>query len=241
MDRRYSISDASRQIEVENHVLRYWEEELGLAIERNNKGHRFYKESDIHTLKIIKDLKEQGFQLKAIKLLMPDLERVRSMGPQEIYQLREELNQQVMNEEEPASSSENISSMQVVSNNTSVQGKRTSEEKFRQFEKMLRQMITSIVNENEKVSEERICKEVSTRLMKEMDYIVREREEIQEKQTALLKQILEEVKSSTAANNTISVATLPAPTPKKFRSVNGGKTSRRDRKTKKGKLFAKTV
>ena len=39
MDRRYSISDASRQIEVENHVLRYWEEELGLAIERNNKGH----------------------------------------------------------------------------------------------------------------------------------------------------------------------------------------------------------
>ena len=163
------------------------------------------------------------------------------MGPQEIYQLREELNQQVMNEEEPASSNENISSMQVVSNNTSVQGKRTSEEKFRQFEKMLRQMITSIVNENEKVSEERICKEVSTRLMKEMDYIVREREEIQEKQTALLKQILEEVKSSTAANNTISVATLPAPTPKKFRSVNGGKTSRRERKTKKGKLFAKTV
>ena len=47
MEKRYSISDASRQVEVENHVLRYWEEELALPIERNTKGHRFYKEGDI--------------------------------------------------------------------------------------------------------------------------------------------------------------------------------------------------
>ena len=41
MEKRFSISDASRQVEVENHVLRYWEEELMLPIERNAKGHRF--------------------------------------------------------------------------------------------------------------------------------------------------------------------------------------------------------
>lgn len=32
MEKRYSISDASRQVEVENHVLRYWEEELALCL-----------------------------------------------------------------------------------------------------------------------------------------------------------------------------------------------------------------
>ena len=65
---------------------------------------------------------------------------------------------------------------------------------MKQFESMLRHMISHIINENEKISEERICEAVSTRLMKEMDYIMREKEEVQDKQTALLQQILEEVK-----------------------------------------------
>ena len=43
MEKRYSISDASRQVEVENHVLRYWEEELALPIERNTKGTDFIR------------------------------------------------------------------------------------------------------------------------------------------------------------------------------------------------------
>ena len=36
----YLISDASRKVDVEVHVLRYWEEELELAIPRNEMGHR---------------------------------------------------------------------------------------------------------------------------------------------------------------------------------------------------------
>ncbi len=41
METRYSISDTAKQLEVEAHVLRYWEVELGLHIERNAQGHRF--------------------------------------------------------------------------------------------------------------------------------------------------------------------------------------------------------
>ena len=33
------ISEAAKQVEVETHVLRYWEEELQLPIKRNNMGH----------------------------------------------------------------------------------------------------------------------------------------------------------------------------------------------------------
>ena len=57
MDKRYSISDASKQVLVENHVLRYWEEELDMNISRNSQGHRYYTERDIAVLKAIKDLK----------------------------------------------------------------------------------------------------------------------------------------------------------------------------------------
>ena len=35
----YLISDASRKVDVEAHVLRYWEEELELRICRNEQGH----------------------------------------------------------------------------------------------------------------------------------------------------------------------------------------------------------
>ena len=98
MEKGYMISDASKMLEVENHVLRYWEEELELPIPRNELGHRFYRDSEIKLLRTVKDLKEQGFQLKAIKKLLPDLERVENMDPQMLYQLREELNGEVLRE-----------------------------------------------------------------------------------------------------------------------------------------------
>lgn len=69
-DTIYYISEASKKVEVEPHVLRYWEEELNLAIGRNEMGHRCYTGKDIETLRRIKALKEQGLQLKAIRLVL---------------------------------------------------------------------------------------------------------------------------------------------------------------------------
>lgn len=34
-EKRYIISDASKMLNVESHVLRYWEEELAINIPRN--------------------------------------------------------------------------------------------------------------------------------------------------------------------------------------------------------------
>lgn len=63
----YFISDASKQVDVESHVLRYWEDELELEIPRNDMGHRYYTEYHIRLFRQIKELKEKGYQLKAIK------------------------------------------------------------------------------------------------------------------------------------------------------------------------------
>ena len=63
----YLISDASKKVDVESHVLRYWEDELELAIPRNEMGHRYYTEAHIRLFQQIKELKEKGYQLKAIK------------------------------------------------------------------------------------------------------------------------------------------------------------------------------
>lgn len=66
------ISDAAKEVKVESHVLRYWEEELHLPIKRNELGHRYYTEEDVERFKEIKDLKERGLQLKAIKMILRD-------------------------------------------------------------------------------------------------------------------------------------------------------------------------
>lgn len=70
---RYMISEAAKQVNMETHVLRHWEEELGLTIGRTEMGHRYYTEEDIRLFNCIKELKEQGMLLKELKELIPDM------------------------------------------------------------------------------------------------------------------------------------------------------------------------
>lgn len=67
---RYMISDAANLVHVEAHVLRYWEEELELTVPRNEMGHRYYTRENIQEFQRIKDLKEKGYQLKAIRMIL---------------------------------------------------------------------------------------------------------------------------------------------------------------------------
>ena len=64
---RYLISDAAKKVDVESHVLRYWEEELELNIPRNEMGYRYYTDYHIRLFRRVKELKEKGYQLKAIE------------------------------------------------------------------------------------------------------------------------------------------------------------------------------
>ena len=91
MEKRYFISDASKLVDVESHVLRYWEEELLIDIPRNEMGHRCYTDFHIKLLKNIKELKEQGFQLKAIKMLLPELMEGKEVTSDRLEKMKEEM------------------------------------------------------------------------------------------------------------------------------------------------------
>lgn len=69
-EKRYIISDASKMLDVESHVLRYWEEELDIKIPRNEMGHRYYTENHINLLKNVRDLKKQGYGLRTIRMMI---------------------------------------------------------------------------------------------------------------------------------------------------------------------------
>ena len=55
---------------VEPHVLRYWEEELELPIERDAQGKRCYTRKDVERLREIKFWKDKGMQLRAVKEIL---------------------------------------------------------------------------------------------------------------------------------------------------------------------------
>ena len=75
---RFMISEAAKQVNVESHVLRYWEEELDLTIGRTEMGHRYYTKDDIQLFCCIKKLKNEGMLLKDLKPLIPELKEKKS-------------------------------------------------------------------------------------------------------------------------------------------------------------------
>ena len=69
----YSISEVAEMFDVNQSLLRYWEKELHLNIPRNEFGYRYYLDKHIELFMQIHEMKEGGFQLKAIKtLISPD-------------------------------------------------------------------------------------------------------------------------------------------------------------------------
>ena len=101
-ENKYTISEAARLLSVENHVLRYWEEELELKIPRNELGHRYYREEEIQLLHCIKELKNKGFQLKAVKEVLPDLEQKKLIDIHKLLITQEELENQELEQLEQA-------------------------------------------------------------------------------------------------------------------------------------------
>ena len=73
----FMISEAAKRVNVETHVLRYWEEELELTIGRTEMGHRYYTEDDVRLFNCIKELKEQGMLLKDLKEVIPEMIQAR--------------------------------------------------------------------------------------------------------------------------------------------------------------------
>ncbi|MDY4694132.1 MAG: MerR family transcriptional regulator [Blautia sp.] len=76
MEQRYTVTQASEILGIKAYVLRYWEEELELRINRNEQGHRYYTGYDITLFANIRELKNRGLQLRAIKEVLPKISQI---------------------------------------------------------------------------------------------------------------------------------------------------------------------
>ncbi|NLP16336.1 MAG: MerR family transcriptional regulator [Clostridiales bacterium] len=181
-DVRYMISEASKRVGVESHTLRYWEEELDLPIGRNEMGHRYYKDSDIELLKTIMKLKEQGFQLKAIKMLLPKLNQLDSMDSHTMVKLKNELNGKVIemwkDDNDNTQEQEERTSLITSDNNHEIDA--NPQDKMGQFKAIMNQIIKSALKENNTELSGEISSNVTEAVVKEMSFLMRLQEEKEE-------------------------------------------------------------
>lgn len=186
MENYLLISDAAKEVKVESHVLRYWEEELHLPIKRNELGHRYYTSEDVERFRQIKSMKEKGLQLKAIKLILkngklnviPESEAIRNDASDEIGQGAAQLSMpiNIVNSREMRSE-ESEKSIDMVA-------EESKEEKAQRLQWLLRQLIRETLQENN----QDLCSEIKESVVKELDYQFRTQEEREEERERLREQ-----------------------------------------------------
>lgn len=223
---RYMIKEAARKLFVEPHVLRYWEEELNMNIKRNEMGHRYYTEEDIHILRQVRDLKSKGLQLKAIKTFLQsgqNSEEMKNMimAAQKETQMKasEELNETVREEsaveeaarekpvtektdyEEPAVEKPAIDETVpvVVEDKAPII---TNQDKMEQFQIIMNRIIGNAIRENNKMIGQAAGQQVTETVVKQMHSMGAEHEAKEEERFQRLDATIRElqkVRMETAA------------------------------------------
>lgn len=193
----YQITDAAKKVNVESHVLRYWEDELKLPIERNKQGHRLYTEEDLNRFLYIKELKKEGLQLRAIRVRIHKAEDWAKAGnPDKGYEERAEREQ---GQNEKAQEEGNIELLDCKEQSGQDEGKRylyapgdelmriqvkdheeDRQEKALKLCMMLQQMVGQAVKKENKEMMLEMKKCVAETVSKEMDYQFRMQEQREE-------------------------------------------------------------
>lgn len=175
------ISEVAQLLKVESHVLRYWEDELGLKIKRNEFGHRCYTQKDIQFLLQVKEWKDKGYPLKAIKSFLcgpSDNLIPMPVSQTQSYASGAAASQSTTTSQEAAASQGTMT----VHTASAPAGRPTlsPDQKMEQFQSILNRIVSNAIRENNVALGQEVGAHVSERVLKEMDYLMRTQEEVLE-------------------------------------------------------------
>jgi DNA-binding transcriptional MerR regulator len=69
---KYSITELSEALHITDHTLRFYEKEFGLNIPKDSRGRRYYTTEFANLMYQIKEMRDQGLELKAIRKVLED-------------------------------------------------------------------------------------------------------------------------------------------------------------------------
>lgn len=201
----YLINEVAKEVHVESHVLRYWEEELDIPITRNKQGHRVYTEEDIRRFVRIKNLKDQGLQLKAVKLVLNQLQesegseehmkqdnpfaqkqltKINKGGEVKVIQIKE---MKSLDKRESIShdrKNESQNELTIRKRDELVKSEQEQQEKLARMQYLLQKLIVDAVKSNNQTLIDELSGQMKENICKEMDYQFRLLEEHEEEREA---------------------------------------------------------
>ena len=201
MNKGITISDAAQRLKLEAHVLRYWEEELGLEISRNSQGHRYYSERDIRMFEKIIELKKEGYSLKDIEEAIASVKRERQHSN---YNQADTLNgnstynlsgntADTLNGNSTYNSSGNRTD-KTTDNSSDISNSNTKDNivdfKEAQLQNAMNRIIANALRENKSIITTALKAEITEDVMKQMDIIIREKEEREEERFRKLDEVI---------------------------------------------------
>lgn len=184
------------------------EDELELNVPRNELGHRYYTKENIQEFQRIKELKEQGYQLKAIRMIVhnmsPDAQaEVGTAHPG----IKQDLHQVAYTQDEKAVKAEHQSGQVTriqdgyaakqdqhadlnpytdsgrnmpVSAQHENQSVLDNTDKMAQFTELMTQIVGTAIAANNQELSRCISEDVGEQVIKEMNYLMREQDEADE-------------------------------------------------------------
>ena len=178
----YLIKEASAMVGVESHVLRYWEEELKMDIHRNEMGHRYYTKKDIEVLSKVRDLKEKGLQLKAIRNYL-EMRREQIAKGQKA-KATDAVHAVASRVDNPSRDTELVSVKQKILSN---------EEKMEQFQQLMNRILSNAIQENNDLIGKSAGEHAANAVVTQITGMTKEQEARAEERYQKLDQTLREI------------------------------------------------
>ena len=202
----YMIKDAAKELDVEAHVLRYWEEELGLTIKRNSMGHRYYDEKDIMIFKNVQELKKRGLSLKDIrdgiekaKKEQANIQKVSEVSDEDVKvysfnDFKKNKDNDIKTEVTEGSKEENKEEIKKdAESNVATEKLSVVDFKISRLQTVMNKVIANALRENKDIITASIKEEITSDVMKQFDTVIREKEEREEKRFKRLDEYLREI------------------------------------------------
>lgn len=200
-DAKYSISETAKMIGIEQSVLRTTEKQLGLEIPRSEGNRRYYREAEVTLLKDVQKLREEGFTLRMIKLLLPKFTEVMALTAEErrVIRLRmKKILADMQEDEEGEAVPVHNKEKEMPKQQLGRQAQRlreltgTEEQGYAAFGTVM----TELLMQNNKALLDEMDMRISQRIMKEMNYLFREQEDMEEERYRKLDRTIREYQSA---------------------------------------------
>ena len=212
----YSISEA-KLVGVESHVLRYWEDELQIDIPRNGKSHRYYTELHIRLFQKIKELKEKGYQLKAIEqVLKKMIDGDEDVDPDQVL---EQNAVNILKEGSAGDEMDDEHTLKTISKQETT-AITVNAEKMEQLQQLMNQVIGKAVGQaiqdNNEVLSDEISRQVNEKMVQELEYMMRINDERAEERFKTLDETLRAYQKESKGKAEAAATKLPFFKRKKF-------------------------